>query len=158
LRDESNRVDTNVSTTSTRARAIDSIDSSSTSRSPQGIDTKCRLQEWCEENKSRDSLATIEGRDIEEEVLPRKYSHKTTDLTVRAIVLQIKARELYGLNVPAKVTTAIPLDSCATTAVIQRQCLLPEEGDTAVVAVAMEGEAQRLLLLPRQSLQELVQS
>jgi hypothetical protein len=59
---------------------------------------------------------TIEGRDIEEEVLPPKYSHE--ELTVQAIVLQTKPRELYGLNVSAKVTTArIPLDSGATTVV-----------------------------------------
>jgi hypothetical protein len=102
-------------------------------------------------------IPTIEGRDIK----PKKYSHKsrlygstehyhkTTELTVRAIVLQTK---LYGLNVSAKVTTArIPLDSCATTAVSQRQCLLLEEADT--VAVAEEAEAQhQLLLSPHQSL------
>jgi hypothetical protein len=102
--------------------------------------------------ESRESL-TIEGRDIEE-VLPR--STPTDELlTVRVIVLQIK-RQLYGLNVPAIVTNAIPLDSCATTAVIQRQCLLPEEADT--VAVAVVEEAQRQLLLLPQSLQEPVQS
>jgi hypothetical protein len=104
---------------------------------------------------SRDSLVTIEGRDIEQ-VLPRKYSHKT-ELTVRAIVLQ---KQLYGSNVPAIVTNAIPLvDSGATTAVSQRRCLLPEEADTEGVAMAaVEAEAQRLLLLPQQSPQEPVQS
>jgi hypothetical protein len=105
--------------------------------------------------ESRESL-TIEGRDIEE-VLPRSTP---TELTVRAIVLQIKTRELYGLNVPAITATnaRIPLDSAATTAVIQRRCLL--EADIAVEAVAMEErEAQhQLLLLPHQSLQEPVQS
>jgi hypothetical protein len=93
----------------------------------------------------------VAGRDIEEgtptEVVPQEQ-----ELTVRAIVLQ----QLYGLNVPAKVTNAIPLDSGATTAVSKRQCPLPEEVDT--VAVAVEEEAQHLLLLLPQSLQEPVQS
>jgi hypothetical protein len=58
------------------------------------------------------------------------------------------------------VTNAIPIDSnSATTAVSKLRCLLPEEADTEVVAMAaVEAEARHLLLLPHQSLQEPVQS
>jgi hypothetical protein len=146
-----NKVDTNVSTTREPEQSI-KIDSSSTSPSQGSRLTNIDCRSGARK-LSRESL-TIEGRDIEG-VLPQSTP---TELTVRAIVLQ---RQLYGLNVPAIAATyarILPLDSGATTAVSKRQCPLPEEADTAVDAVAMEGEAQHLLLLPHQSLQEPVQS
>jgi hypothetical protein len=107
-------------------------------------------------------IPTVEGRDIEEgtptEVLPQD---KTTELTVRAIVLQT---QLYGWNVPYT-TQVIPLDSGATIVVtnaraskpVTRTCLQEEDTEDVAMAVAEE-EGQHQLLLPHQSQQEPGQS
>jgi hypothetical protein len=168
LRDESNRSNTTTSSTS-----IDYKSGTRRQEPEQSIVSIAALQEDHHEatiaGVVREEVAgipTIEGRDIEPRSTPTEST--PTDLTVRAIVLQTKTRELYGSNVPAITTTnaRIPLDSGATTVVTNARafnpvsrCLLPEEAGIVAVAMDVEAETQlQLLLPPHQSLQEPVQS